>query len=155
MSTTINGGDNKIMNVRNGCEQKRVTSADFRMVSADPRRIVLPYSGELWGDIYVEAQKLILLQKGYALDFGMWRYDAMVKNLAVEVFFNVQKKVVHTTAYLHIDTMDGDHVDGRILLTMDAAEVKSILDIFFSVGNGVDDEFLSYYADAYATWKGG
>ena len=31
------------------------------MVSTDSRRIVLPYTGELWGDICVEAQNLILL----------------------------------------------------------------------------------------------
>lgn len=142
------------MNVRNGCEQICVTPADFGMVSTDPRRIVLPYTGELWGSICVEALNLILLQRGCALDYGMWRYDQMVKNLCTEVFFNVQKKVVHTTAYLHIDTTDGDHVDGRVFLVMDAAEIKAILDQFFSAGSGVEAELLSYYTEAYAAWKG-
>lgn len=143
------------MNVRNGCEQRHVTPADFGLVSTDSRRVVLPYTGELWGDICVEALNLILLKKGCGLDYGMWRYDQMVKNLCVEVFFNVQKKVVHTTAYLHVDTTDGDHVDGRSFLVLDAAEIKAIMDAFFTNGSGVDAEICAYYAEVYAVWKGG
>lgn len=155
MSTKKNGGKCEIMNVRNGCEQRSVTPADFGMVSTDSRRIVLPYTGELWGDICVEAQNLILLQKGCGLDYGVWRYDQMVQNLSAEVFFNVQKKVVHTTAYLHVDTTDGDCVDGRVFLVLDTAEIKAILDAFFANGSGVEVGLCSYYAEAYAAWKGG
>lgn len=143
------------MNVRCGCEQRSVMPTDFGMVSSDPRRIVLPYTGELWGDICVEALNLILLKKGCTLDYGMWRFDQMVKRLGVEVFFNVQKKVVHTTAYLHIDTTDNDHVDGRVFLFLDAAEIKTVLDQFFLAGKGVEAELLSYYTTAYTAWKGG
>lgn len=141
------------MVVKNGCDEKVMVSADFHMESVDPRRIVLPYIGELWGDIFYETFNAALDAENQELNNIEYQYDDLVKNVTMELFFNIQRRAIHTVAFLHIDTVSNNHTDYKIIVQADTNEVLSVLADFFAAEcPGLDESFRVYYQNIYRGW---
>lgn len=139
------------MIVLDGTEQRSTTPSDFNMNSYHHDRVVLPYIGELWGDLRLEVMRLIYLSERSIPDNA--HYDQLVDDVLVNMSFNIQKKAVRVTAYLAITLKNGNSFSGRVPIWAGAEEVRSVLDCFFAAGGkGLDPAFLAHYAEVYGTW---
>lgn len=141
------------MIVRNGTEHKTMLPEDFNMVSSSPTKISLHYTGELWGDLYLDIMGIVFSRCQLDDECSDYSYDQLVANASMDMFFNVQKNVVRLTAHIDIDTSFGDHINGRVFLYADDKEIKPVLDRFFHMGGmGVNADYLNYFKETYAKW---
>ncbi len=141
------------MYINNGSHNLPATLDHIYLVSVDPMRIILPYTGEWYGDICLGALDVVWAQKGCDLDYGQWRFSEIIADADMDIYFNVQSKVVHTTAHFTITTVDGDYIKGSIPITMTQDEIITILDAFFATDGSMDAEMRFHYRDAYLDWK--
>ena len=142
------------MVVKNGCERKEMVPTDFCMRSVDSRRIVLPFTGKLWGDVYYEALDTALNTMLCESAASSFLYEDYVRDTAMRVFFNIQKRVIHTIAFLRIETTCGTYINRKIQLETSTQEVLKVLAPFFDADcPGLDESFRVYYRNVYDGWS--
>lgn len=140
------------MKFKNGITQKPMTYADFEMVSANEKRILLRYIGALWDDVYYEA-----IQMAYdTIDASKVSEDpiAMLSKIVMHIGFSIQLKAIRTYADLTVKTKAGKTITRRFNMVSTNEELMNILDYFFANGcKGIAPEFATHFACFYASWK--
>ena len=148
------------MIIANGIEQKQVSGADFSMVSVAPNKIQLPYTGEHWGELYLNT--IFCALSNWSDDGSaeiedsedVFRYDKIVKSAGMDVIFNVRQGLSYVAGVLHIETTNGKLVEERIQLSADDEEIASVLARFFGNGGlGLAAGLIPYYSNKFEMWK--
>lgn len=134
----------------------KVTAADFEMETTQKDRILLPYHGELWGDLLYEIKDAALPFFGDECERGLL-YDEVVRDENVSILFNVQRKQVRATAYITAQTTRDEQFMVRIPTPMEPSEISDVLDCFLLAndGAGLTLAYRNYYRDTYIGWRSG
>lgn len=144
------------MIVLNGTEHMPMMPTGFDLVSVMPEKIVLPYIGKLWGDIYWEVMKLIFIKKNAGEEGADYCFEKEVDQVSISMSFNIQRTVVRPTAYIKAKLCSGESVDGRLLIQAERAEIQSVLDAFFNLGGrGLGAAYIPHYRETYKQWVSG
>lgn len=143
------------MIIVNGVEQHEISAKDFELQSTHSDRIVLPYHGELWGDLIYEilsAAGKVVSKMDSKMDYVC--YDDVIKDTAVLFSFSPQRRQVITGLYITASTTLGTIIRTQLRSEMDHGEIKNILGRFFSADNdtGLEKEYLDYFAGKYASY---
>ena len=139
----------------NGTKRKKVTAADFEMETTKPDRVLLPYRGELWGDLLYHTLEAALPLFGEDCDRGLL-YDEAIRETAVCVLFNIQRRQIRATAYITAQTTRAACIDTRLPISTEDVEVVSVLDEFFKNGGaGLAPNYLENYREKYKMWRSG
>lgn len=143
------------MMIVNGMERNVFTAADFEMETTQADRVLLPYRGELWGDLLHHTLNAVLPSFGDGCERGLL-YDEAIRETDVSVLFNVQRRQVRATAYITAHTTRMERVDTRLPIMTSSGEVMSVLDEFFRKGgSGLAPDYLLYYRKKYEEWRCG
>ncbi len=145
------------MRLKNGVESVIILPKDITIVSIRDDRIVLPYVGAIWGDVLAEvnmtATDAAPMEK---FDFcnEQYTYDDLIKNERVYITFSPQNGYVKTCVQVEVETRWGDLLSKRIAAPCYPAEIKMILDAFFSNGaQGLRSEYAKNLKAKFENWK--
>lgn len=139
------------MEFKNGTTKKPMTYADFEMVSANDKRILLRYIGDLWDDVFFEAAQMVYGVTTFS-DFS--EPEGIISRITMHIGFNVQLKAVRPYADLTVKTKTGQIVVQRFCMVSTDEELINILDRFFSDGcKGVLPEFSEHFIRFYSFWR--
>lgn len=152
--STTKGACVKVI-VLNGVEPVQVDVSDFKMRSAASDKIVLPFTGSIWGDLAYEIESIILSRIPVLTESSFpMSYDDVVKDVGVKLSFNVQRSQIRITAYIDAITIDNQSVGGKVFLDSAPNEIKTILDAFFAgKDRGLSKSYDAYYQKVYDEWK--
>lgn len=138
------------MEFKNGTTKKPLTYADFEMVSADNKRILLRYVGNLWDDVFFEASQMVL-DTTPSLENN---YEMLISKTILHIGFSIQLNAVRPYADLRIKTRTGKTLLRRYALSSTDTELANILDRFFEEGcQGILPEFASHFTRFYMSWR--
>lgn len=139
------------MEFKNGTTKKPMTYADLEMVSANDKRILLRYIGDLWDDVFFEAAQMVY---GVATFSDFSEPEDIISRITMYIGFNVQLKAVRPYADLTVKTKTGQIVAQRFCMVSTDEELINILDHFFSDGcKGVLPEFAEHFIRFYSFWR--
>lgn len=139
------------MEFKNGTTKKPMTYADFEMVSASEKRILLRYTGDLWDDVFYEVAQMVY---GATTLSNLSEPENIVSKIIMHIGFNVQLKAVRPYADLTVKTRTGQIIAQRFCMVSTNEELINILDHFFSDGcKGVLPEFADHFSHFYFSWR--
>lgn len=137
----------------NETARKKIAAADFEMETMEPDIVLLPYRGELWGDLLYHTLEVVLSSFEDDCECGLL-YDEAIRATVVRVLFNIQRRQVRATAYITARTTQDVLVETRLPIRTEESELISVLDEFFGRGGvGLAPCYRENYREKYKKWR--
>ena len=145
-----------------GEENQPILATDFAMKSKNLNKVVLPFFGNLCGELVeavegaalstISTQDYNLLSGRYCDGLGIfWREDQEVK---YSVDFNIQAKRIIGRLYASFRIPAFGEVSAFVPLDFDDEECVEVLDAYFAAKqNDLYPSSYRYYHSSYIKWK--